>query len=298
MLFLPPPGRWFLSALIAIGCASTLGLSTTIVCAQDEKPTETNPVEKTELEVVTPAKQISAIKSALRKQVAILGDQIEEATDNRERASIIAQRRTMEFDSVEQVLDIVRERDNTRKNIRDLVWFLNRTKGKAKASAHQELISAYIDSEHLTELVRTLARASGPTMETEPWLKELIEKSPHLDVVGGATFGLAQYLTNIQQDLSAGGQAHPLTKAVVGSRSPEDLSSEIKSLLEACVEDFADAKQGRNSIGSLASQLLTQMQLVIGNIAPDIIGTDLDGVEFKLSDYRGKVVVIDFWGDW
>ena len=23
-----------------------------------------------------------------------------------------------------------------------------------------------------------------------------------------------------------------------------------------------------------------------------------DGVKFKLSDYRGKVVVLDFWGDW
>lgn len=35
-----------------------------------------------------------------------------------------------------------------------------------------------------------------------------------------------------------------------------------------------------------------------GNVAPDIVGTDLDGVEFKLSDYRGKVVFLDFWGDW
>ena len=36
----------------------------------------------------------------------------------------------------------------------------------------------------------------------------------------------------------------------------------------------------------------------IGNLAPDIQGEDLDGVKFKLSDYRGKVVVIDFWGHW
>ncbi|MAG55472.1 MAG: hypothetical protein CMJ83_04195 [Planctomycetes bacterium] len=35
-----------------------------------------------------------------------------------------------------------------------------------------------------------------------------------------------------------------------------------------------------------------------GMVAPDIEGVDLDGVKFKLSDYRGKVVVIDFWGDW
>ena len=39
-------------------------------------------------------------------------------------------------------------------------------------------------------------------------------------------------------------------------------------------------------------------RLQIGMEAPDIVGEDLDGVSFKLSDYRGKVVVLDFWGDW
>jgi hypothetical protein len=38
--------------------------------------------------------------------------------------------------------------------------------------------------------------------------------------------------------------------------------------------------------------------LSVGNIAPDILGQDIDGKKFKLSDYRGKVVVIDFWGNW
>ena len=36
----------------------------------------------------------------------------------------------------------------------------------------------------------------------------------------------------------------------------------------------------------------------VGNLAPEIEGTDMDGVAFKLSDYRGKVVMLDFWGDW
>jgi outer membrane biosynthesis protein TonB len=36
----------------------------------------------------------------------------------------------------------------------------------------------------------------------------------------------------------------------------------------------------------------------IGNLAPDIRGDDLDGQTFKLSDYRGKVIVLDFWGHW
>jgi hypothetical protein len=35
-----------------------------------------------------------------------------------------------------------------------------------------------------------------------------------------------------------------------------------------------------------------------GKPAPEIEGTDLDGKSFKLSDYRGKVVLLDFWGHW
>lgn len=38
--------------------------------------------------------------------------------------------------------------------------------------------------------------------------------------------------------------------------------------------------------------------LAVGQPAPEIVGEDIDGVPFKLSDYRGKVVVLDFWGHW
>jgi hypothetical protein len=38
--------------------------------------------------------------------------------------------------------------------------------------------------------------------------------------------------------------------------------------------------------------------LEVGQVAPEIVGQDLEGVPFKLSDYRGRVVVLDFWGNW
>lgn len=38
--------------------------------------------------------------------------------------------------------------------------------------------------------------------------------------------------------------------------------------------------------------------LQVGMKAPDIEGRDTDGVAFKLSDYKGKVIMVDFWGDW
>ncbi len=36
----------------------------------------------------------------------------------------------------------------------------------------------------------------------------------------------------------------------------------------------------------------------VGAPAPEIDGDDLDGKPMKLSDFRGKVVVVAFWGDW
>ncbi|NIR46976.1 TlpA family protein disulfide reductase [candidate division KSB1 bacterium] len=45
-------------------------------------------------------------------------------------------------------------------------------------------------------------------------------------------------------------------------------------------------------------QLREIAHLHIGAVAPNIEGKDLDGMPFKLSDYRGRVVVLNFWGAW
>lgn len=48
-----------------------------------------------------------------------------------------------------------------------------------------------------------------------------------------------------------------------------------------------------------ANEALYEVErLAVGAVAPEIEGVDVDGVAFKLSDYRGKVVLLDFWGFW
>ncbi|MFT4710760.1 MAG: hypothetical protein ACI8Q9_001891, partial [Planctomycetota bacterium] len=36
----------------------------------------------------------------------------------------------------------------------------------------------------------------------------------------------------------------------------------------------------------------------VGSMAPDFPAVDTDGEAFRLSDYRGQVVMLDFWGFW
>jgi hypothetical protein len=81
------------------------------------------------------------------------------------------------------------------------------------------------------------------------------------------------------------------------------LAGEAEKAFELVLKDYADCPwllmhDGR-PLGEEAKQELFDLRhLRIGRVAPDIEGEDLDGVNFKLSDYRGKVVVLYFWGDW
>jgi len=38
--------------------------------------------------------------------------------------------------------------------------------------------------------------------------------------------------------------------------------------------------------------------LKVGKVIPNLQGVDQDGKQFNLSSYRGKVVVLDFFGFW
>ena len=75
------------------------------------------------------------------------------------------------------------------------------------------------------------------------------------------------------------------------------------ALLASC-GFFGSASRGQNAgdritLGKLAGRKLFEMRyLQPGKVAPDIVGEDIDGKPMKLSDFRGKVILLDFWGFW
>ena len=81
---------------------------------------------------------------------------------------------------------------------------------------------------------------------------------------------------------------------------PAALDREAETLLDQVVRDFADSPHNDKrcapgTLGEVAAGCLRALrELAVGKLAPEIVGDDLDGRRFRLSEYRGKVVVIDF----
>ena len=72
-------------------------------------------------------------------------------------------------------------------------------------------------------------------------------------------------------------------------------SKQAEDLFEQIISKYKDVKE---AFSAAEGELFVLKNLSIGKVAPDIEGSDSDGKKFKLSDYRGKVVVLDFWALW
>lgn len=73
------------------------------------------------------------------------------------------------------------------------------------------------------------------------------------------------------------------------------------AMLTELDKKFGQHRYKYSSLHDIANSLLNphpKSELAVGKQAPEITGVDLNGEPMKLSDYRGKVVVLDFWGDW
>src|SRR5690606_31210110 len=49
---------------------------------------------------------------------------------------------------------------------------------------------------------------------------------------------------------------------------------------------------------ALASRILAEKTIRIGTIAPDFVQPDVNGHAVRLSDFRGRYVLVDFWASW
>lgn len=145
---------------------------------------------------------------------------------------------------------------------------------------------ANMKPERLAMLMQQLRFADNAGVES--MLRTLIEKDTRPEVQGPAVLSLAQLLK---------GRADESPTA--DAKSADNLRQEAEKLFERAADKFADVKSGfRGTVGSIAKRELFDLRnLSVGKPAPDVEGEDQDGQKFKLSDYKGKVVLLDFWSE-
>jgi thiol-disulfide isomerase/thioredoxin len=79
--------------------------------------------------------------------------------------------------------------------------------------------------------------------------------------------------------------------------------AQAEKVLRLAVQDYGDVKipspMGEQTVAKAAEEhLFILNHLTIGKVLPDVEVQDLAGKKVKVSDYRGKVVVLDIWATW
>jgi hypothetical protein len=153
--------------------------------------------------------------------------------------------------------------------------------------------------------------SSGFCREYETFLRAVLEKNPHKNVQALACLSLAHFLSNRSQRLDLIEEEPDLAKefrdlfgkeylAALQRQDRRKATREAESFFEQAAQKFGEVKLSEGGrVGEKARAELFEMRhLVVGKEAPDIEGEDQAGKRFKLSDYRGKVVLLDFWSEY
>jgi hypothetical protein len=233
------------------------------------------------------AQQYNATVAEYDKAMQAFFQEYSKAKTQEERQKIYEKKYPKVQDYSDRIMELVRKHPKDAFAVQALVWVFQHRRGQeAGREAQAILLRDYVASAEIAPVCQMMAYDTSP--DAEKTLKSILEKNKHHEVLGQARMSLAQHCQiRAEYDTS------------LSDKEKQRLTKEAEAAAEEVAAKYADIKDYRGTLGKAAKSMLFELRnLAIGKQAPEIAGEDLDGKKFKLSDYRGKVVVLDFWGNW
>jgi hypothetical protein len=188
-----------------------------------------------------------------------------------------------------------------------LVWCVQLGRGTPiGARGIDRLLARHAENPKVGKVASLLAYEDDP--KAVALLRAIAAKNTDREARGNATLALGQWL-NRRVEFVQAMKANTLTLDLLHGRGidaealrkddPDALVKQAEAAFEKVAKEYGDVAVGRDTLGKVAERELNAIRFLgVGKPCPEIAGEDLDGKAFKLSDYKGKVVVVDFWGDW
>ena len=257
----------------------------------------------------TPAEQFAALQGEYQKAQSEFFLAYQKATTDEERQAVVAEKSPDRGKYASRILELAEKNAEDPVAFEALLWIVSNVRtGDQPARAVEIFTKDHIENEKLSQVCARLIYSPSPASEL--LLRAALEKSPHEQVRGTACYSLAKYLKQqlrLVEYFKSQPEIAPQIEVFYGkelgtrlqSLDPEKINQEIEDLLAQTIESYAEVEVYGRTLGDLAKGELFEIRhLSVGKVAPEIEGEDIDGVAFNLGDYRGKVVVLDFWGNW
>ena len=213
-----------------------------------------------------------------KMKTLVASDEYKALRKERDSAGLRKLRGTLlspDVDYYTRFAELAKTQVGTEAEIKTLLWMISHNRDKVKNSA-------------------TIEALAERHIKADFWGPQVRMVSYYLGAEKGAV--ILERLVKENADLSIQLSArHTLANNVIRSKTATD---EDKASAKADLDDIVAKYPESLPALQINGPNFIKTRLQIGMEAPEIIGKDLDGNDIKLSDYRGRVVVLDFWGDW
>lgn len=285
--------RWLL--LVSCSCI----IARTNILAQEERSAEATQ---------TGAEALASLKAELEKAQKRWLEKYRGATTDEERNEL----RKREYSPLRlfepKFLELAKKYATEPTAIDAVQWLADTADPGPVFDAGLALIEQHhIESPRMVQLCEVLVFRTTPGIE--PFMLAVAERNPVRDVQGVAYLSLARYFKYLRGLAQVAENPTERFRETYDRHYSEDVRKWVESIDQAAlarridelchhvIDEYGDVEHGRRTLADAAKSLLFEMHAV-GSVAPEIDGEDIRGEGFKLSDYRGKVVVLDFWGHW